>query len=148
MWAGKWVWAAIATSWTSVADSVVTQIRFRINAATGAMPEDVMPDAATQLGFAEGFQAALGYWLMQPLTLVVVLLAVAVLLWRAEWHLVVPVADNLSPLIAIPILAAVGWMLIANNWLFIHFWFEYRSLPMILGAVLLATSGNKLPESE
>ena len=41
-------------------------------------------------------------------------------------------------LIASPLLVLLAWLLVFNNHNEIHYWFEYRSLPMALGVILMA----------
>ena len=129
MWAGKWVWAAIATSWSGVADEILGQIEFRINGesrfASGA--------------FGEGLRANYGFWIDQPLTPMVLVLsglvvvALAVRAARRDRHRLLTAA-----VIAGPGLIFVPWALAFNNHHEIHYWFEYRSIPLVLGVVLMA----------
>ena len=129
MWAGKWVWAAIATSWSAVADEILGQIEYRINGehryASGA--------------FGEGLRDNYDFWIDRPLTPTVLVLSglfvVAVAIGAA-------LRDRrrllTAGVIAGPSLIFVPWALAFNNHHEIHFWFEYRSMPLALGVILMA----------
>ena len=129
MWTGKWVWAAVTTSPSAVFDEITAQIEFRINGvsrfATGR--------------FGEGLRANVQFWLDQPLVPTVVVVSGFVIVTaivrsarndlRSLWTAV---------LIASPVSILFAWQLAFNNANEIHYWREYRSLPMVLGVVLMA----------
>ncbi len=129
MWAGKWAWASLATSWSSVADEVLGQIQFRINGET--------PHATGR--FAAGLRVTVRHWLDQPLTpvvvalscLVVLLLSVRVARRGSQRILTLAAIASGTPMLVI-------WLLFFNNHHEIHYWFEYRSLPLLLGVGLMA----------
>lgn len=129
MWMGKWVWAAIASSWSSVADNIFGRIVFRINGETSYTSND----------FAAGLKDNIGYWFDQPLSTVVIVLsglAISVLS-------VVAVRRNIPRIMTAAVivttsLIVIPWYLVFNNHNEIHYWFEYRSLPIVFGVGLMA----------
>ena len=129
MWAGKWMWAALATSWSSVANDILGQIKFRVNGAT--------PYATGQ--FAAGLKVNVRHWLDQPLSPVViaisclVVLTLSVRVARKDPQRILMLAT-----VASGILMLILWLLVFNNHNEIHYWFEYRSLPIVLGVGLMA----------
>jgi len=129
MWAGKWVWAAFATSWSSVANDISEQIRFRVNGATPYATGD----------FAAGLKVNVRHWLDQPLSPVVIALSCLVVLTlsvraaRKGSQSILTIATVAS---GTPML--ILWLLVFNNHNEIHYWFEYRSLPIVLGVGLMA----------
>ena len=129
MWAGKWAWAALATSWSSVANDIFEQIKFRVNGAT--------PYATGH--FAAGLRVNGRHWLDQPLSPVVIALSCLVVLTlsvraaRKGSQRILTIATVAS---GTPML--ILWLLVFNNHNEIHYWFEYRSLPIVLGVGLMA----------
>lgn len=129
MWAGKWVWAAVATSPSAVFDEITAQIEFRINGES----------RLTTGGFGKGLSANVQFWLDQTLVPAVLVLSGIVIVTaiiraaRSEVR-----SLSTAGLIASPLLVLLAWLLVFNNHNEIHYWFEYRSLPMALGVVLMA----------
>lgn len=128
MWAGKWTWAAVTTSWSAMADEIFGQIDFRITGETRY---------ASGM-FGAGLRATVGFWLDEPLAPAVLVLAAL---------LVVAVAIRGAPnrsrvltagVIACPSPILVPWALVFNNHHEIHYWFEYRSLPLMVGIMMMA----------
>ena len=129
MWAGKWVWAALATSWSSVANDISERIKFRVNGATPYATGD----------FAAGLRDNGRHWLDQPLSPVVIALSCLVVLTLS----VRAARKGSQRILTIAIVASgtpilIPWLLVFNNHNEIHYWFEYRSLPIVLGVGLMA----------
>lgn len=134
MWIGKWVWAAIATSWSSVAEEIAGQIRFRIGGESSQASGE----------FAGGLSANIEFWIEQPLAPAVLvvsgLVAVAAILRDAlgDRHRLLSAGVAAGAVLVLP-----PWLLVFNNHNEIHYWFEYRSLPMVLGVVLMALCSRR-----
>lgn len=130
MWAGKWVWAAAAASPSEVLDEILGQFRRRIDGVTKYSSGDL---------FA-GFGENVGYWLGRPLV-PAVLVASGLALAAAIWRLARSGASAIltAAVIAGPALIVVAFILATSSHNEIHEWFEYRSLPMALGVLLMAS---------
>ena len=134
MWIGKWVWAAVATSWSSVAEEIADQIGFRVN---GESP-------LTTGEFGGGWSANVEYWLEQPFAPAVLvasgLVAAAAI---ARDAMVDRRRMACAGVAAGAGLILVPWMLVFNNHNEIHYWFEYRSLPLVVGLVLMVLCSRR-----
>ena len=137
MWAGKWMWAAIGTSWSDIKDIIIQKLRFRINGAG---------DPTYTYGFAEGFNRNIDYWLDQPFASFVLVCAVVMIILCLTRRRKLQLID--LAVLSIPVLIFVPSVLISNNFHAIHAPFEFRSLPMAVGAVLflLYVISNRTPE--
>lgn len=129
-WFGAWGWAALATSPGAVWNDITGQIGFRIDG-----------DSVYASGeFGAGLRAVGRAWLDQPAgeTLVVAMVVVgAVGLWSMRHT---PVVLGAVAVTIAPALVAVPFMLVTNNHHEIHYWFEFRSLPLFAGLALFATA--------
>lgn len=137
MWVGRWFWAALATSPGAVRDEIRSQIEFRVNGesqfASGR--------------FGEGLRATGAYWLDQPLVVPAIAIGLAVgvvsLIVVMRWQ---PGSVRSLVVVGLPTVFVPVWFLMANNHNEIHFWFEYRSFPLVvaslLAAVLAAATGR------
>ena len=128
MWIGRWFWAAVATSPAAVREEITSQIEFRVNGesqfASGR--------------FGEGLRATGAYWLDQPLVVPALIVGTAI----GIVALVVAVRRGGSvrslTVVAIPAAVVPVWFVLANNHNEIHFWFEYRSFPLVVASLLAA----------
>ena len=129
MWAGKWLWAAIATSWSSVADDIFGQIYFRVNGETPYTTGD----------FAAGLNVNGKYWLDQPFSPAVIALSgLAVITLSVAAARKGPRQVLTAAATASVTLVLIPWLLVFNNHNEIHYPFEYRSLPIVLGVGVMA----------
>ena len=126
MWIGRWVWAAAATSPGAVADEIGDQVAFRIDGESAFATGE----------FGAGLRATVAFLREQRAVepLIVVALVGAVVALVAAGRARADLATMLA--VASPAVVAVPALLVANNHFEIHYWFEYRSLPVIGGAGL------------
>jgi hypothetical protein len=130
MWVCKWIWAAAASSPSAVVDEIAGQVRLRIDGETEYSSGDL---------FA-GLGENVGYWLGLPLVPTVLVasgLALVVAVRRLARR--GPGALLSAAVIAGPALIVVLFMLATSSHNEVHEWFEYRSLPMALGVLLMAS---------
>lgn len=129
MWAGKWILAALAYSPSRVYDEISGQILKRIDGQT----------AYSTGKLAAGLTRNFNYWLDQALV-PTVLFASGTFAVVAVWRLIrgTRVQARTAAVIAAPSLLVLGFLLLVNSHNEIHYWFEYRSLPMALGILLMA----------
>ena len=130
MWAGKWILAAAASSPSEVFDEISSQIRLRINGETRYSTGEPF----------SGLGENVDYWLSLPLV-PAVLVASGLFLAVAVWRLARSPAPAVrtAAVIAGPALIVVLWMLAVSSHNEVHEWFEYRSMPMALGVLLMAS---------
>ena len=124
MWIGKWVWAALIRSPGVVWDEIRGQVEFRINGSSQYATGE----------FGAGLRANLAFWRAQGLgtSLIVALLVAGAFLLARAWRQ----GSDLRRLVVVlgPVLVLVPWYLLTNNHNEIHYWFEYRSLGLVLAA--------------
>lgn len=126
MWASKWIVASFAVGLDVVADTVTSQIGFRLSSASSGASESRV----------RGLTVNLSRWWDQPLTPWVVFgtlatLAVAAMRFRPP----TPGIARIALCCGVAAVPVVGWYLALNNHSQIHPQLVYRSLPVAFGAV-------------
>ncbi len=133
MWVSKWLIALPVIGVDAVRREVTGQIEFRVSGETpGGFSGSILGSA----------RRAVDAWFDQPLTLLVIIVAVitAGVIARRASDLATTWPTRL--LIAAPAVIPVAWHLVLRNHTHFHAWFTYRSFPVGAGIVLMAVTAR------
>ncbi|MEM9464793.1 MAG: hypothetical protein AAGA90_05450 [Actinomycetota bacterium] len=131
MWFGKWVYAALVLGPRLVYDDVTDTIERRIDGDT------VYSDP----GFGNAISDNIEVFRSRPFATTVVVLAVAIVLVGVARR---PVAETaVRAVVAATAAVPFIWFEVASNHSQIHAWFTYRSIPMAIGVVVMASLATR-----
>lgn len=134
MWFGKWAYAGIVLGPQMVYDDVTDTIGRRLDGDT----------EFSDPGFGNAISDNLDAFRDRPFAALVVLATVLIVAAGAARRS--PSESMARGVIAATALVPFTWFEVASNHSQIHAWFTYRSIPMALGVVLMATLATR-PES-
>lgn len=134
MWFGKWAYAGIVLGPQMVYDDVTDTIGRRLDGDT----------EFSDPGFGNAISDNLDAFRDRPFAALVVLATVLIVAAGAARRS--PSESMARGVIAATALVPFIWFEVASNHSQIHAWFTYRSIPMALGVVLMATLATR-PES-